>query len=84
MSEDISIGSELQSLRDADPFQPFVIVMSSGARYRVEDAREIMFGRDSIVVVPLRRQTHSTLRLNHVSSIDLMEPGADQQQSSDH
>jgi hypothetical protein len=78
MAEEITIGSELRRLRDAEPFRPFAIIMSSGERYRVDDAPEIILAREAIVLVPLQRRSQSTLRMNHVSSIDLIEPTSEE------
>jgi hypothetical protein len=76
MSERITVGGELARLANRDPFEPFVIVMSSGERYRVEDPNEIIFGRGAIVIVPLSGGGHSTLRESELSSIEVIAPTA--------
>jgi len=78
MSERITVGNEIRQLLDSDPFGPFIIVMSSGDRYQVRDAREVIFGQDAITLVPLRSGGHSTLRLNQISSLEVSDPRRDQ------
>ncbi len=39
MAEEIDFSDELRRVRRADPFVPFVIVMTSGARYKVTNPR---------------------------------------------
>lgn len=74
MSEDISVKTEILKLRERAPFVPFEIVMSSGDRYRVAEANELVVGTEAIVVLSVQRARHCTLRFNQVSSVEVPEP----------
>ena len=71
MSEEIRMRAELNRLALGEPFEPFVIVMVSGDRYRIERAEEIVVGEEVILVMSMRRRSHSILRFNQVSSVDI-------------
>ena len=75
MSEDVNIKDEILKYMDAEPFHPFTIVMTSGDRYEVTEPHQIAVGQSVIVVLP-RGSTHSLLRQNQISSIDVHEPVA--------
>jgi hypothetical protein len=74
MSEQIDIKTEILKFVDADPFVPFVIVMTSGDRYEVTDPHAAAIGQHAVIVVPPRGSGHSVLRLNQISSLEALEP----------
>src|SRR5690348_10569912 len=71
MSERINVRTEIEERIDRDPFDPFVIVMSSGHRYRIEDPGEVVVGDEAIVILPFRRGGHSVLTSTQISSVDV-------------
>ncbi len=52
MAEEIDFFDELRRVRRADPFVPFVIVMTSGARYKVTDPESFATGPTMFCVLP--------------------------------
>ncbi len=75
MSEEISVREELYKYLDVKPFSRFTIVMASGDRYEVTDPHQVAVGQTVIIVIP-RGSTHSLLRNNQISSIDVHESAA--------
>ena len=57
MAEDISIERELAVCVARDPFEPFVIIMTSGDRFRIDDRDQILVGRRAISIHGLRSGT---------------------------
>jgi hypothetical protein len=73
MPEEIDIRGEVLKMLDAEPFAFFQMVMASGDRYEITDRHQVAVGKNALVVFP-PRETHSYLRLNRISSIDVSEP----------
>jgi hypothetical protein len=71
MSERISVLTEINDQIGREPFDSFLIVMSSGHRYRIEFAEEILVGNEAIILIPLRGGSHSVLRLSEVCSVEV-------------
>ncbi len=71
-SEDIDFYSELRRIQAADPFQPFVIVMSSGARYEVVDPHSVASGRSSFAVYKPKEGFYF-FPLHQISSVETIE-----------
>jgi len=69
MSEAMDIVGEIERHLRRDPFEPFVVVMSSGDRYAVEIPDRTVVGRSVIVVVPLG-DGHNLRRLSQISSVE--------------
>lgn len=70
--EEITIRREIERLVAAAPFHPFVVVMASGDRYKIEHASEMVFSRDAISVMPMRGGLN-VLRFNQISSLEISE-----------
>ncbi len=54
MSEELSFDDEIVKLLDADPFVPFVIIVSSGDRYEITDHHRVAVGGSVICVIQPR------------------------------
>ena len=54
MAEEMGFDEEILKLLDADPFVPFVIILSSGDRYQVDDPHRVALGSNVIYVVQPR------------------------------
>jgi hypothetical protein len=74
MDEEIDIKGELERLNSREPFVAFAIVMTSGSRYEVKEPETIAIGRNVLTHAPRHGSGHSTLRMNQISSIDIVEP----------
>jgi hypothetical protein len=72
-SENISITEEIEKALDRRPFQPFVIVMSSGERHEVTGRHQAAVGQAVIVIVP-PDQSSIYLRTNQIVSLELAAP----------
>jgi hypothetical protein len=72
-SDDIDFYDKLRRVRLADPFHPFVIVMSSGERYEVTDPSSVAAGRTTFVVYPPKSGFYF-FPLHQISSIEVLEP----------
>jgi hypothetical protein len=70
--EQIDLRSEILTLLDAQPFVNFRIIMTSGDRYEITERHQVAVGTSAIVVYP-PKSTHSWLRLNQISSVDVLE-----------
>ncbi len=73
MAEDIDFYDELRRVKRADPFTPFVIVMSSGARYKVTDPDSVATGPGMFCVFPPKSGLYF-FPLHQISSIEVLEP----------
>lgn len=71
-SETIDFYDELRRLRTADPFQPFVIVMTSGQRYEVIDPLAVATGPSMFAVFPPKSGLYF-FPLHQISSIEVLE-----------
>ena len=74
MDEEIDIKGELERLNARDPFVAFTIVMTSGAKYEVREPDTIAIGRNVLTHAPRHGPGHSTLRMNQISLIDIVDP----------
>ena len=73
-NEQIDAGNEIVRMLDKEPFAPFTIVMASGDRYEAADPHAAAVGQAAIIVVPPHGPGHSVLRLNQISSLEVLEP----------
>jgi hypothetical protein len=71
-SEDIDFTDELRRVLLAEPFHPFVIVMTSGARYEVTDRLQCATGRTTFTYYP-PKSGHFSFPLRQISSIEVLE-----------
>ncbi|MGB7158754.1 MAG: hypothetical protein WBD40_11845 [Tepidisphaeraceae bacterium] len=71
-SEQIDFYDELRRVRNADPFQPFEIVMTSGARYKVTNPESVASGPGMFCVFPPKQGMHF-FPLHQISSIEVIE-----------
>lgn len=72
-SEDLNFYDEIRGLQTADPFHPFVIVMTSGARYEVTTPYALAAGRTMFAVVKPKSGLN-IFPLHQISSIETIEP----------
>ena len=71
--ENLNFYDEIRTLQAADPFQPFVIVMTSGARYDVIDPYSLAAGTTMFAVFKPRAGLN-LFPLHQISSIETLEP----------
>jgi hypothetical protein len=64
----------IDALIRADPFVPFAIVMTSGERYHVSHDWMAVAEDESITVYHPHSQRRDILRLNQLSSIEVLDP----------
>lgn len=73
MPEELSIVDDVKGLLDRRPFTPFTIVMGSGMRYEVTERHQVAVGQSVMVILP-PQSTSIYLRVNQISSVEVMEP----------
>ena len=74
-AEDISITEEIEKALDRRPFQPFVIVATSGDRYEVTGRHQVAVGKQVVIILP-PDQTSIYLRTNQLVAVELAAPAA--------
>ncbi len=72
MAEHLDFYDEIRRLQAAEPFQPFVIVMSSGARYEVDDPYTLAAGT-AMFAVHKPKAGFFFFPLHQISSIEVLE-----------
>jgi hypothetical protein len=70
--EDVDFTDELRRVLLAEPFHPFVIVMTSGARYEVTDRLQCAVGRTTFTYYP-PKSGHFCFSLRQISLIEVLE-----------
>jgi hypothetical protein len=75
VAEEIDIIGEIEKALDRRPFQPFVIVVSSGDRYEVTGRHQVAVGRQVVIILP-PDSTSIYLRANQLVAIELAAPAA--------
>ena len=71
-NEDINFYDEIRGLQAADPFQPFVVVMTSGARYEVTDPYSLAAGM-SMFAIYRPKSGLNLFPLHQISSVEVLE-----------
>jgi hypothetical protein len=74
-AEDIDIVGEIEKALDRQPFQPFVIVATSGDRYEVTGRHEVAVGKAVVIILP-PDSTSIYLRTNQLVAVELAAPAA--------
>ena len=74
-AENIDIVGEIEKALDRQPFQPFVIVVSSGDRYEVSGRHQVAAGKAVVIVLP-PDSTSIYLRTTQLVAMDLAAPAA--------
>jgi len=69
----IDFEGELRRQRNADPFTPFEIVVSSGNRYPVNEREQLAFGGNMVVVL-LPKTGMRYFRKNQIVAVHVHEP----------
>ena len=75
MAEEIDIVGEIGKALERRPFQPFVIVATSGDRYEVTGLHQVALGRQVVIILP-PDQTSIYLRANQLVAVELRAPAA--------
>jgi hypothetical protein len=73
MAEDLRFDSELNDLLDHEPFVPFVIIVASGDRYRVDSPRQIAVGESVVVILPPKSKM-AFFRKNQIVGVEVEKP----------
>ena len=60
----------------AEPLLPFVLVMSSGSRYAVQDPNAVALGELTMWVYPPKSDRGNLLNLRQLTALQLLEPAA--------
>ena len=64
----------IEQLLDAQPFVPFVIVMTSADRYEIRNPRMTVGERDILNVYRYRSDRKDILRLAEITAVELLDP----------
>ena len=71
MEEDIDFHGELERITRAEPFVPFVIVTTSGARHEVRNRDDALYVGDLVSVT--RKRSSILIRVYSIEAIELSE-----------
>jgi hypothetical protein len=69
MPEDLNTVDTIRDLKNRDPFVPFVVVMSSGDRYLIEDPDALAIGTQQLFYYP-RTGIGVHMRANQVAAVE--------------
>jgi hypothetical protein len=69
MPEDLNTVDTIRDLKNRDPFVPFVVVMSSGDRYLIEDTDALAIGTKQLFYYP-RTGIGVHMRANQVAAVE--------------
>jgi hypothetical protein len=69
MPEDLNTVDTIRDLKNRDPFVPFVVVMSSGDRYLIEDPDALAIGTQQLFYYP-RTGIGVHLRANQIAAVE--------------
>ena len=73
MAESINIVEEIEKALDRRPFQPFVIVATSGDRYEVTGRHQAAVGKQVVIIIP-PDQSSIYLRTDQLVAVELAAP----------
>ena len=66
---------QIRELLHAQPFQPFVIIMTSGDRYEVHNPDLLAIGQRHLFFFAYPKSDHMAwLRMNQIVSVETLEP----------
>jgi hypothetical protein len=71
--EQIDFMDELRRYGNSDPFVPFEIVTTGGARYEVQERLQFALGATAAVLV-LPRTGIQVIRMNQIAALHVHEP----------
>ena len=69
MPEDINTVDTIRDLKNREPFVPFVVVMSSGDRYLIEDPDALAIGTQQLFYYP-RAGIGVHMRANQIAAVE--------------
>jgi len=75
VAEEIDIVREIEKALDRQPFQPFVIVATSGDRYEVTGRHQVAVSRAVIIIIP-PDSSSIYLRTSQLVAVELAAPAA--------
>jgi hypothetical protein len=72
-NEEESALATIRDLKRRDPFLPFLIVMSSGDRYVIEDPDALAIASSQLHYYPPRTSKAVHMRLNQIAAVEEMD-----------
>jgi len=70
VAEDVTTIETVRDLKNRDPFVPFVIVMTSGDRYLVDDPDALAIGGSQLFYYVPRTGKLMHLRINQIAIVE--------------
>ena len=64
----------MRQFLNSKPFEPFVVIMSSGQRYEVRHPENAVLTKTKIVIIDPELDTVSICALLHVASVETQQP----------
>ena len=69
-AEDESTWDTVKDLKNKEPFLPFMIVMTSGDRYLIEDPDGLAVGGSQLHYYPPKSDRAVHMRLNQIAAVE--------------
>ncbi len=68
--EELTVLDTIRDLKVREPFDPFRIVMTSGDKYLIEDAENLIFMKSQLLYVFPRSDKFVFMRMNKITAVE--------------